>query len=304
MRSWNSGGSFLKSRKTWIDHWSLAVHRRRHRIGTSGVSFGEDDMLGGMLAIFYGACAYLAFVAVFLYTVAFLGGLPVPKTIDSGPAGPVMQSFVIDALLLAVFAVQHSVMARPAFKRWWTHVVPEAIERSTYVLFASLAVALLLWQWQPIEQPIWTVAHPLAAMALGALFWCGWVLVLASTFLISHFELFGLRQGYDRLIGRSLPPAAFKAPLLYKHVRHPLYLGFLIAFWSTPRMSAGHLLFAVATTLYILVGIQLEERDLVALFGDQYRRYRDKVAMLIPLPGRSLSEGPAEAMPPARPKSS
>lgn len=183
-------------------------------------------------------------------------------------------------------------MARPAFKRWWTRLVPHSVERSTYVLFASLALLLLYWQWQPMLEPIWTVQAPIAAALLTGISYFGWGLLVASTFMISHFELFGLKQVFLRLLGRQLPAPQFHTPMLYRRVRHPIYLSFLLAFWSTPVMTAGHLLFALATTGYILIAIQLEERDLIAMFGDQYRRYRREVAMLIPLPGRKPADRP------------
>jgi protein-S-isoprenylcysteine O-methyltransferase Ste14 len=203
--------------------------------------------------------------------------------VDSGEAGAIGAALVIDTLLLGLFAVQHSVMARPAFKRWWTRAVPQPVERTTYVLCTNLALILLYWQWRPIPDVVWSVAHPAGVAVLQAIFWIGWAVALVSTFLINHFELFGLRQVYLGLRGAELPPPAFRTPWLYKRVRHPLYLGFLLAFWATPTMTAGHLLFAVATTGYILIGIALEERDLIALFGEQYRRYREQVPMLIPL---------------------
>jgi methanethiol S-methyltransferase len=239
--------------------------------------------MGGIVAVLYGAAVYLIFLATFLYAVAFVGNLPVPKTIDSGVPGSLGEALVVNTLLLGLFAIQHSVMARPAFKRWWTRLVPGSVERTTYVLLASLVLLLLYWQWRPVPDVVWTVSHPIGVLALQAIFWIGWATVLVSTFLINHFELFGLHQVWARLLGRELPKPMFKTPALYKGVRHPIYLGFLLAFWATPTMTVGHLLFAVATTGYILIGIFLEERDLVALFGEQYRRYREEVPMLVPL---------------------
>ncbi|KRR12446.1 methanethiol S-methyltransferase [Bradyrhizobium valentinum] len=246
---------------------------------------------GGLVAMLYGIVTYLLFLATFLYAIAFVGNLPVPKTIDSGRPEPFIPSLIINVLLLGMFAVQHSVMARPAFKRWWTRVVPPSVERTTYVLFASVALLLLYWQWRPMTGIVWSATDPVAAIVLQTISWIGWTVVLASTFMINHFELFGLRQVLARLLGRELPPAEFKTPMFYKVVRHPIYLGFLLAFWATPTMTVGHLAFAIATTGYILVGIWLEERDLIALFGDQYRRYRQQVSMLIPLPRHKAKVG-------------
>ena len=243
--------------------------------------------MGRVIALLYGLVAYVAFAATIVYSIGFVSGLGVPKTIDSGPAGPPMQAIVINLLLMALFAVQHSVMARPQFKKWWTRIVPVSVERSTFVLFSSLALALLFWQWQPIPAVVWQVSNPLAADLLLGIGLFGWVLVFISTFLINHFELFGLHQVANNLIGKPMPAMRFKTPLLYNLVRHPIYLGFIIFFWSTPVMTAGHLLFAAVTTTYIFVGIALEERDLTELFGDEYRRYRDRVSMIVPFLGRS-----------------
>jgi protein-S-isoprenylcysteine O-methyltransferase Ste14 len=245
--------------------------------------------MAGLFAVLYGIGAYGAFVFSLLYAIGFVGNFGVPKSIDSGVAGPLLESLLINTMLLGLFAVQHSVMAREGFKRVWTRLVPPSVERSTYVLFSSLVLLVLYWQWRPIAEPvIWTVQTPLAVLLLNAVFWFGWALLFVSTCLISHFQLFGLSQVFARMLGRELPAAKFSAPLLYRHVRHPIYLSFLLAFWATPTMTAGHLLFSLATTGYILIAIQLEERDLIRMFGDQYRRYRERVAMIIPLPGRKL----------------
>ena len=232
----------------------------------------------------YGLLVYLFFLATFTYAIGFVGNVPLlPKTLDSGAPAPLLEALLINLGLLGLFAVQHSVMARRGFKRWWTRIVPESVERSTFVLAATAVLALLLWQWRPIAEPvIWHVEHPVGRVALHIAFWAGWAVLLISTFLLNHFELFGLRQVFARLLKRDIPPPEFHTPLFYRHVRHPLYLGFVIAFWATPHMSAGHLLFAIATTGYILIGIWFEERDLVAQFGDQYRRYRKQVGMLLP----------------------
>ena len=253
--------------------------------------------MGRILALAYGVAAYAVFLGAFLYAIGFTTGLVVPKTVDTGPAGSIGTALIIDVLLLSVFAIQHSVMARVPFKRWWTQFVPTAIERSTYVLLASLALILVFWQWRPIPAIVWEASEPTLAMALLGVAFFGWGLVLLSTFLINHFELFGLQQVLLNLVRKDAAEPRFRTPFLYKLVRHPLYLGFIIAFWATPVMTAGHLLFAAVTTAYILVAIALEERDLTALFGDEYRRYRERVGMLIPAWGKSSRA--ATAMPAA-----
>ncbi|MGI9123941.1 MAG: methanethiol S-methyltransferase [Mycobacterium sp.] len=235
-----------------------------------------------LFALGYGAVSYLVFLAVFLYAIAFVGDFAVPRTVDHGIAASPTQAFVVNVMLLGLFAVQHSVMARPAFKRWWTRIVPTTIERSTYVLFASLVLALLFWQWRTMPAVVWNLTWPPARAALWILFAAGWMTVLLSTFLISHFDLFGLRQVYLAWRGTPYTKVGFRSSMFYRTVRHPLMLGFIVAFWASPRMTAGHLLFALATTGYILIAIRLEERDLVADLGEPYRVYRDRVPMLIP----------------------
>jgi protein-S-isoprenylcysteine O-methyltransferase Ste14 len=238
--------------------------------------------MGRLLGFLYGLASYLVFFGTILYAIGFVTGLFVPKTIDTGTVVPLAEALVVNLLLMSLFAVQHSVMARKQFKQWWTKYIPHSIERSTYVLLASLALVLLFWQWRPMPAVLWQVADPQIALAITALSMVGWVLVFTSTFLINHFELFGLHQVANNLTGRPMPQVRFKTPVLYKVVRHPIYLGFIIAFWIAPVMTAGHLLFAAVTTAYIFVGIWLEERDLVAMFGDEYRNYRNRVAMIIP----------------------
>jgi protein-S-isoprenylcysteine O-methyltransferase Ste14 len=235
-----------------------------------------------IVTFLYGLVAYVTFLGAFVYAIAFVTGLPVPKTIDIGQGAPLIEALVVNVLLLSLFALQHSIMARQGFKRWWARFVPSAIERSTYVLLASLALILLMWQWRPITNVVWQIADPNLALGVQALSFVGWGIVLLSTFLINHFELFGLQQVIMNFANRSAGEPRFKSPMLYKFVRHPIYLGFIIAFCAAPTMTLGHLLFAAVTTAYIFVGIALEERDLTSLFGDEYRRYRDRVGMLIP----------------------
>lgn len=240
--------------------------------------------MGRTLAFLYGVISYLVFFGSFLYAIGFVGNIVVPKSINSGVAGALVPSLIIDGGLLGLFAIQHSVMARQGFKRWWTQFIPKPIERSTYVLLSSLLLVLLFWQWRPIPGVIWNVTNPIGNFVLTALFWAGWLLVLVSTFLINHFDLFGLRQVYLFQKGKQYTELVFKKRLLYRFVRHPLLLGFVIAFWATPKITVGHLVFAIATTAYMLIAIQLEERDLANIHGDAYREYQREVSMLIPLP--------------------
>jgi len=243
---------------------------------------GAGSAVTRVSGLVYGATSYVIFLASFLYAIGFVSGLFVPKTIDSGTATAPGRAILVNLVLLSIFAVQHSGMARRGFKRVLAGVVAPVIERSTYVLCASLALILVFVYWQPVPGVIWSVADPIVAMGIAGLSALGWLIVLYSTFLISHFELFGLKQVVLNFLGRTLPAISFRTPGLYKLVRHPIYLGFIIAFWAAPTMTVGHLLFAAVTTAYILVGIALEERDLVAMFGDEYRRYRERVAMLLP----------------------
>ncbi len=230
----------------------------------------------------YGILCYLLFLFVFLYAIGFVGNLLVPKSIDSAPAPDRFRSLLLDAGLLAMFAVPHSAMARVGFKHWWTKFIPPPVERSTYVLVSSLLLAILFWLWQPVVDVVWATDHPILETLSKAIFWMGWGIVLWSTFLIDHFDLFGLKQVYHSFRGQPDASPDLKAPLLYRFVRHPIMLGFLVAFWSTTRMTAGHLLFAGMTTAYVLVAIHLEERDLIRFYGRKYETYRARTGMLLP----------------------
>jgi len=243
----------------------------------------------------YAVASYVLFLVSFLWAIAFVGDFAVPKTIDAPPGPGGWTPWLVDALVLGAFAVQHSVMARPAFKRWWTGFVPVAIERSTYVLASSLLLLLILAAWQPLPQTLWDLRGSVGGVALAVLQGVGWVIVLLSTFMISHFDLFGLAQAWRAIRGAPRAQYAFTERFLYRFVRHPIMLGFVVAFWSAPHMTVGHLLFSLLTTGYILVGVQLEERDLAASLGAAYERYRERVPMLLPLPRRAKGiEPPAD----------
>lgn len=253
-------------------------------------------MFGKTLALMYGVVAYVAFLVAFLYAIGFVGDVGVPRAIDGQPSGPLGLSLAVDLVLLTIFAVQHSVMARPAFKRAWTRIVSPAVERSTFVLAASAALGLLYWQWRPLGGVIWNIETPALRVALHGLAACGWLTVLVTTFLIDHFELFGLKQVWMHFRGRRPAAASFVTPGPYQHVRHPLYLGFIVAFWSTPTMTATHLLFAVMTTAYILVAIQFEEHDL-SRQHPEYAAYRRRVPMIVPGSGAVLGTAPSSRGP-------
>jgi methanethiol S-methyltransferase len=250
--------------------------------GSHGGAAPASSFAMRMLTLCYGSVAYLIFLGTFLYAIGFVSRFVVPKTINTGPAMPVMTALLINLVLMSIFAVQHSGMARQGFKKLFARFANPAIERSTYVLLASLSLILLFWQWQPMPTVLWNITGPVFAGAVTAIGFTGWLIVLYSTFLISHFELFGLTQVVSHFFGWIAAPVRFKTPGLYRLIRHPIYLGFIIAFWFTPVMTVGHLLFASVTTAYIFVGIWLEERDLISFFGDEYRKYRQRVAMLLP----------------------
>jgi protein-S-isoprenylcysteine O-methyltransferase Ste14 len=257
----------------------------------------QESTMRRSLSFLCGVAAYLAALAALLYLVGFSADVLVPRSVDSGPAAPATRALATDLLLLALFGVQHSAMARSGFKRWWTRVIPPALERSTYLLATCTVLALMFRFWLPIDAPVvWQVDHRAGAMLLWTLFGCGWALALASTFQIDHFELFGLRQALARPTLRPLPPARFATPLLYRQVRHPLYAGLMLTFWAVPVMTAGRLLFAFGLSAYVLIGIAFEERDLLRQFGERYRVYRERVGMLVPRapwPKRTASRAPA-----------
>lgn len=245
--------------------------------------------MGRILVFIYGILCYVLFLGSFLYAIGFVGDFYVPKTINSGETGDFLPSLLINIGLLGLFAIQHSGMARPAFKKWWTKIIPEPIERSTYVLLASSVLFLLYWFWQPMTGIIWSVENEIGRWILWGLFGLGWGMVVYTTFLISHAHLFGLTQVRDFIKDRDLWEPDFKTPSLYRYMRHPMMFGFFLAFWAIPDMTVGHLLFSIATTGYILIALQLEERDLLEAFGERYRRYREQVPMFIPRPGRKTT---------------
>jgi len=257
-------------------------------------------MLKRVAVFIYGVACYVAFFATFLYAVGFIGNLVVPKTMDSPARTPFLYALGIDVLLLGIFAAQHSVMARPWFKRAWTRVIPEAAERSTYVLLSSLALIALFAFWQPLGGTVWNIENPTARLVMYQLFGLGFGVVLISTFLINHFDLFGLRQVWLYLIGKPYAHLTFRTPLFYKYVRHPLYVGWMMAFWFTPTMTGAHLLFAIMTTAYMLAAIRWEEHDLVMVFGEKYTRYRESVPMLVPIGSSKPRESTAVDQPAAK----
>jgi protein-S-isoprenylcysteine O-methyltransferase Ste14 len=249
--------------------------------GLAAGPIGKAFMFARLLILSYAIVSYAVFLVSSLYAIGFVGNYVVPKSIDAGGRSNLSEAVAVNLLLLGMFAIQHSIMARPAFKQWWARLLPVACQRSTYVLLSSLILLLLFWQWRPIPIQVWQIGGIAAWLPIGV-YWLGWLIAFASTYMIDHFDLFGLRQALFALRGGENPGQSFRTPLLYKIVRHPLMLGFLLAFWATPEMTAGHLLFAIATTAYILVALQFEERDLIAEFGASYLQYRARVPMLLP----------------------
>lgn len=255
--------------------------------GNTRLESSISTLAGKLAALAYSLLSYAFFLLVFIYFIGFLSSIGVPKGIDTAVSRVSWPwAIVIDVLLITLFAIQHSGMARKAFKHWWLRFVPAPIERATYVLFSSAVLALMIWLWQPVSITVWRIESPLAVALLTSLYWLGWALVLVATFLISHLELFGIKQALDTVLRLKAPDTSFKTPLLYKWVRHPMYAGFLMAFWATPHMTVGRLVFAVTCTLYIVIGSRLEEKDLLELFGDPYRRYQQRIGRLIPFVGR------------------
>ena len=255
--------------------------------GNTRLESSVFTLAGKLAALAYSLLSYAFFLLVFIYFIGFLSSIGVPKGIDTAVSRVSWPwAIVIDVLLITLFAIQHSGMARKAFKHWWLRFVPAPIERATYVLFSSAVLALMIWLWQPVSITVWRFESPLAVALLTSVYWLGWALVLVATFLISHLELFGIKQALDTVLRLKAPDTSFKTPLLYKLVRHPMYAGFLMAFWATPHMTVGRLVFAVTCTLYIVIGSRLEEKDLLVLFGDPYRRYQQRIGRLIPFVGR------------------
>lgn len=239
--------------------------------------------MGRIIVFVYSVVAYVAFFGTFLHALGFVGNVFVNKSIDSGIQGPFSQALLINTMLLGLFAIPHSVMARPRIKKWWSRNLPGPVERSTYVLTASLLLEILILQWRPMPGVVWNIENVIGQIILQGLFWGSWLVVFLSTFMINHFEFFGLQQGYLYLRGKEIVPTGFKTPFLYKYMRHPLYMFWIIGFWATPRMTVGHVLFAIATTAYMLVAIRFEERDLANAFGKVYEDYRQRVPMLLPI---------------------
>ena len=255
--------------------------------GNTRLESSISTLAGKLAALAYSLLSYTLFLLVFIYFIGFLSSIGVPKGIDTAVSRvPWPWAIGIDVLLITLFAIQHSGMARKAFKHWWLRFVPAPIERATYVLFSSAVLALMIWLWQPVSITVWRIESPLAVALLTSMYWLGWALVLVATFLISHLELFGIKQALDTVLRLKAPDTSFKTPLLYRVVRHPMYAGFLMAFWATPHMTVGRLVFAVTCTLYFVIGSRLEEKDLLELFGDPYRRYQQRIGRLIPFVGR------------------